>query len=106
MVGGSPRWSPDLPTVMLRSQSTLARPLVYLENPELDPVQKVDQEIIKIIVDTGATVRLPLEQMCRGKRCLATVQFGEQIVLSAWDYGHLTAGGSVYWSKQLFIGHL
>lgn len=107
LIGGVPQWGLGLPQQLL-SRKTLNDLNVYNRAKYL----QLDGGIYKAIVDIDSTLAKvseqnsinfisPINLMCVNDECPAILSESPSIVLTAWDYGHLTAEGSVFLAKKI-----
>ena len=97
ILGGLPQWFPSLPVVMLRAGQSLEGDGSYLENKLFDKVYSKDLAIKNIVnkLDKNNLRFLSLlDLLCKDQQCLTKFQ-GDETEPIAFDYAHLTAGGSI-----------
>lgn len=100
IVGSVPKWKPSLPAFMLRKQLKMDGEY-YLANPYSDELTKSDQAFNKVAKENGVFFLSALNSLCPQGLCQVTTRFDQRLMPTAWDYGHLTEGGSVLLANKL-----
>lgn len=77
-------------------------PNLAIPNEGLVPVEALDTLLAKISAAHGAQFRSAIEALCVVRTCQVVVNFQNNRVLTAWDYEHLTEGGSINLVNMLF----
>ena len=102
VIGGVPHWGKrGLPNRILRQardDHTVLRTGLRLP-AELDKVQARDV-LLRTVAGDVAFISL-LDGLCEQDKCVALVTEDGQAAPIAWDYGHLTKGGSLYTSAMV-----
>lgn len=100
IVGGVPLWRPSLPEYML-SKSIALDDEHYLRNTFSNDVILSDRLLNNVAHATGVRFFSPMNTLCSDQGCKATTAFQGIVMPTAWDYGHLTAGGSILVAREL-----
>ncbi|PLX94600.1 MAG: acyltransferase [Desulfuromonas sp.] len=96
VVGGVPQWEKSLPDVLIKKSLKVDQTInLPLEKKTYHALTHIDTALKACTTEAEATFVSPLELLCVADLCPAVI--GEQGAFSptAWDYGHLTAEGSV-----------
>ncbi|MGY2908687.1 acyltransferase family protein [Bradyrhizobium sp. URHC0002] len=109
VVGSVPQWPSGLPA-HLASQRVELDGTYFLRLPTMQELRALDRSIA-VAVASKALFLSPLDLLCDNGKCQATTTYGGGVVVTAWDYGHLTKGGSLLLSRKIFeredfIAHL
>lgn len=99
VLGGAPQYQPSLPTFMLNKRLSLIDN-VRIVSPSYDKVLVVDSEIKNISSEFGVLYFSLLDAFCEVSNCLVTSNIEGMVMPIAWDYGHLTSAGSIYFSRK------
>lgn len=100
VIGSVPQWAPNLPAYMARRRIGLDTER-YLRNPALDELRPFEETLHALARRDNVDFLSPLELMCQSVECQATTEYNGRIVPTAWDYGHLTEGGSALLAKKI-----
>jgi hypothetical protein len=100
VVGSVPQWSPSLPA-HLASQRVALDGQHYLRVPAMQELRSLDLSIAAAVKQSKALFLSPLDLLCADGKCQATTTYQDGVVVTAWDYGHLTKGGSVLLSRKI-----
>jgi hypothetical protein len=100
IVGGVPQWHPSLPIVLFR-QNISMEPGLYLRSSVFSEIAEFDTAFEVTARASGVRFFSALRAMCRGEECQPVTMFNGAPTLTAWDYGHLTEGGSVLLAEKL-----
>jgi peptidoglycan/LPS O-acetylase OafA/YrhL len=100
VVGSVPHWRPSLPAYLASRQLGLDSEY-SLDNTSLGELRALDAALQDAARTHGATFVSALDLMCQGDRCAATTRYRGKVMPVAWDYGHLTSGGSVFLAGKL-----
>ena len=103
MIGPVPHWKPNLPTLMFRNNQRLDKDQQYLFNHALKDVKDLDSTLYMKTKDL-ADVRYysALKFLCKIDECMTTTMYNGTIMPVIWDEAHLTDGGAVLMSNQLY----
>jgi len=108
VIGGAPYWGKQgLPNLAMRLWNASADD--YSPQPgtmlpaDLVEVRKRDDLLRRIATRPGQDVAFVslLEALCDRDKCVAFVDEDGQVAPLAWDYGHLTRGGSLFASAAI-----
>jgi peptidoglycan/LPS O-acetylase OafA/YrhL len=97
VMGGVPLWPVSLPKYLIMTKTfapdTRQGELVYVNNPKIGGIRKSDVKI-RALVSPDATF-MPVEKiLCKQDSCAAYIKNGDEISITAYDYGHLTKFGA------------
>jgi peptidoglycan/LPS O-acetylase OafA/YrhL len=101
VVGGVPQWYPSLPVYLLKRDLYIDQISVAI-NTGLSPVIELDQALSTMSALRNVQFHSVLDVLCNNQVCQVATQFQDKQVLIAWDYEHLTEGGSVNLVQKLF----
>ncbi len=103
VVGGVPRWWPNLPEQLAKYDDPLAQSR-YLKTNTAE-IERADEILRQQSTQMGVTFVSLLDPLCVDASCLSTVraadQNGQPYVPLVWDAGHLTYEGSLYITDQV-----
>ena len=100
IIGPVPQWRPSLPAVL--SSRHLGLEAEYaLSTATLGELRAIDGFLRQVAESRGATFVSAIDLSCKGEECGATTRYRGKIMPVAWDYGHLTSGGSVWLATRL-----
>ena len=100
IVGPVPQWAPSLPIVMLNKGIALDG-MHYLGTSTLNDLRVIDEELAAEAKKNGVKFMSALKILCKDEKCLVATSYRNGVTPTAWDYGHLTEGGSVYLANKL-----
>lgn len=100
VVGSVPHWNPSLPQVLLNRQVGLDQTL-WLDTRPVSALRALDDQLRELTLKQGGQFVSALDAFCRGDACLAVLEHEGNFEPTAWDYGHLTAGGSEYLAHKV-----
>jgi len=100
ILGGVPQWLPSLPKVMLL-KGISADKETYLETPIWRELAAMDKELEFVAHNNGVKFVSAIDNLCLNEKCQVVTTSTEGLTLTAWDYGHLTEGGSVLLVNRL-----
>lgn len=100
VVGNVPIWTGGLPTLLLKRDITL-RDNVYLSLPMFEDLKEKDEELEAAVEASGAAFLSALDVLCMDGKCQATTSADGSPALTAFDYGHLTAAGSIEVARRV-----
>lgn len=100
IIGAVPQWAPSLPNLMLRKGISL-NTVQHLKNPTLNNLRIVDRAFEAFSEKEGVSFFSALSAFCLNDNCQITTSYNDKLMPTAWDYGHLTTGGSVLLAKKL-----
>jgi len=101
IIGGVPQWQPSLPDVLIRGGISMHDNdnTIVIANNEFSRVEALDKEIIRLLhkYKEKYNVRFIslLNKFCEDESCIAITSYCGFSEPTAWDYGHLTASGSM-----------
>jgi hypothetical protein len=61
----------------------------------------IDNQFQSFATQNGIDFFSPREFLCRDKLCKITASYKDKVMPIIWDYGHLTAAGSVLLARQI-----
>lgn len=94
IVGGVPQWKPSLPVYLLRMHIGLNGEY-YLHSPIYNELLLSDRAFSEVAKINNINFLSALSTFCINDKCQVTVKYNQIFMPTAWDYGHLTEGGSV-----------
>ena len=102
IIGSAPQYLPSLPKVMLMSgidlsQVTFAQMSLYSE------LTLMDKELQQIAKDQDVEFLSPINSLCLESKCQIVTKYENKMMPTAFDYGHLTVGGSVLLANKLLL---
>jgi hypothetical protein len=100
IIGAVPQWAPSLPNLMLRKGIPL-NTVQFLKNPTLNNLQIIDKEFEVLSEKEGVSFFSAISAFCLNDSCQITTSFNDKLMPIAWDYDHLTRGGSALLAKKL-----
>ena len=100
IIGPVPQWQPSLPSFMLRKHVYLDREYM-IENSSLKELKPLDQLLNAEVIKDEVNYLSPINILCEIDKCLATVIHNNKIAPTTFDYGHLTAEGSIVLANKL-----
>jgi len=102
VVGPAPQWLPSLPVFMLKRHIGIGKPIyLQLQTSVFGDLISIDKKFDVVAKNDRVEFYSPLEGLCEDSRCLAVTTFRNRLTLTAWDYGHLTEGGSLVLAGKL-----
>jgi hypothetical protein len=100
IIGGVPQWHPSLPVLMLKKHIAIESGQ-YLRSSLFNDLGAVDKVLETVSKENDVEFFSSINALCVKDKCLSTVTYNGTLTPTAWDYGHLTAGGSVLLAKKL-----
>ena len=100
VIGPVPQWNPSLPVLLIQRHSGLDKEKI-IETPSFESLFSFDKLLKEESLRNNVIYLSPLDVLCSNGSCLATVMYKDEISPIAWDYGHLTEGGSVVVATKL-----
>jgi len=106
IIGGVPRFYPNLPEMILTNHTDLVPGAVV--RVHLAALRQVNAELRRVGLRYGAQFWDPIENLCLGDDCLAVVALQDadfralDVGLMSFDTGHLTLSGSVLVADRFF----
>jgi Predicted acyltransferases len=100
VVGTVPIWTGGLPTLLLKRDITL-QDNIYISLPIYEDLKQQDQELEAAVEESGARFLSALDVLCVDGKCQATSSAEGSPALTAFDYGHLTAAGSIEVARRV-----
>lgn len=101
VIGPVPQWNPSLPIFLLQHNNGLDEEK-FIKTPSFESLSSFDRQLKEESLRNNVIYLSPLDVLCSDGSCLATVMYKDEISPIAWDYGHLTEGGSVVLAAKLF----
>lgn len=96
LVGPPPTWHGPQPKVVLRAGLAESA-----ENAQLPEIRAVDDALAALATDLAVRYVSSVRALCVGTRCRTLVPQEDVPRLFAWDAGHLTRAGSIWYAKTL-----
>lgn len=101
LIGSVPQWPRGLPIFMLQRNLTLTSTL-YITNSSLNVLRNTDHQLEMTAKDEGVEYLSAIDMLCINDQCPVTTIYENKNLLTAYDYGHLTKGGSLLLAKKIF----
>jgi peptidoglycan/LPS O-acetylase OafA/YrhL len=100
LIGQTPEWSPNLPSVMVREKIPLQiGQRVNVEN--IEAFKEIDAQLEIVAQRNGATFINILNDLCDSSGCLAVVEKDGEIQPLVFDSNHLTQAGELRVSELI-----
>jgi hypothetical protein len=99
LIGGVPRYLPSLPSRLLMERTPLNM-IEFIEESQ-SYVAEYDNKLLALYNGMNVIFVSSLNQFCNSDTCKVTTDFDGETVPMAWDYGHLTKGGAIWFSNQI-----
>ena len=74
----------------------------YIRNSVINDLVELDKLLDAVSKEKKVKFFSSLNALCVKDKCQVTTGFNGKWTLTAWDYAHLTEGGSVLLAKKLF----
>jgi peptidoglycan/LPS O-acetylase OafA/YrhL len=100
IVGALPLWRPSLPAAMARGRIAMSKDL-FLRSAGFDELSASDDALRAVATENHAHFYSALTALCQQDKCQATTVLDGTTMLTAYDFGHLTAGGSVLLAQRM-----
>jgi peptidoglycan/LPS O-acetylase OafA/YrhL len=100
VLGGVPQFIPSLPSYIILNKNPFTDDL-RLKSSHTDKILLIDQKLKDLSKENNIVFFSAIDSFCDGLNCLVTYPYGEVLMPMAWDYGHLTAAGSIFLSEKL-----
>jgi len=100
VIGAVPQWKPSLPIIMYTNHIKLIDGQ-YIYNKKFINFLNMDELINKIAIENKINFISALNILCKQSKCLVSTNYEDDVTLTTWDYGHLTAGGSMYLAEKI-----
>ena len=100
VVGPVPHWNPSLPMFLLSKNVRLDKEHIFFNN-SIKKLQLIDKSLRIEALNQSVLYLSPIDALCSAENCLATVDYKNEIIPIASDYGHLTEAGSVFLTRIL-----
>jgi len=100
ILGGTPQFLPSLPTYMFLNHVNLDLQAVlpsYLYEHSI----LMDQKFLELAKKKNVNFYSTLKTFCGVNGCQITAEYEGEVMPIIWDYGHLTAAGSVFLAKKI-----
>lgn len=99
LVGPVPHYKPWLPELIIKNKIKIdERPLI--QNYNRVHFNQIDSKLFKLAQSNNIHYISMINEFCNDDGCKVFLGESNEISLSTWDYGHLTAEGSI------FVSHL
>ncbi len=102
VVGNIPQWFPTLPAVIADNSLSLIQSFMYVNSERMEQIRQSDSLLEAILSEFSIKYIKPIEELCRGNECLATIPYEDGVELITWDMGHLSEGGSIYMAETIW----
>jgi len=76
----------------------------FLRNSFSGGVKILDASLRELCDTEGVSFFSPIQVLCKHEDCQVSVEYDGKFMPTAWDYGHLTEGGSYFVAKMLVSG--
>jgi peptidoglycan/LPS O-acetylase OafA/YrhL len=100
LIGLVPQYPNTLPDYIVRSRIKL-NDSTRLSSLIIDDLVKLENLFLMAENNLKYYFLSPLNYFCNSRDCLIAAQFEDVIMPMAWDYGHLTAAGSVFLANSI-----
>jgi hypothetical protein len=100
LVGGTPQFKPSLPTYMFLKNKNLVLNET-LPTYLYEPLSGIDMKFKSFADNNKIDFFSPMDVLCKENVCKITATYEGKVMPIIWDYGHLTAAGSVLLSRQI-----
>ena len=99
LVGGVPQYLPTLPSRLVIERTPL-NAIAFIEASQ-SRVSEYDDKLMALIDGSNVSFVSALNQFCTAGVCKVTTDFDGKTIPMAWDYGHLTEGGAIWFSNRI-----
>ena len=99
LIGGVPQYFPTLPSRLLIERTPL-NATEFIEESQ-STVSEYDNKLLALIDGSNVTFVSSLNEFCNVDVCKVTTDFDGGTIPMAWDYGHLTEGGAIWFSNRI-----
>ena len=100
LIGGTPQFKPSLPTYMFLKNKNLVLNET-LPTYLYEPLSAIDMKFKSFADKNKIDFFSPMDVLCKENVCKITATYEGKVMPIIWDYGHLTAAGSVLLSQQI-----
>jgi peptidoglycan/LPS O-acetylase OafA/YrhL len=100
LIGGTPQFKPSLPTYMFLKNKNLVLNET-LPTYLYEPLSAIDMQFKTFTDKNKIDFFSPMDVLCKEKVCKITATYEDKVMPIIWDYGHLTAAGSVLLAQQI-----
>ncbi|HSL06038.1 MAG TPA: SGNH hydrolase domain-containing protein, partial [Nitrospiraceae bacterium] len=100
IIGAVPQWYPSLPARMLKKRMAIENGQ-YVRSSVLNDLGEVDKALDAVSKENDVEFFSSINALCVNDKCQSAITYNGTLTLTAWDYGHLTEGGSVLLAKKL-----
>lgn len=100
IIGPVPQWKPSLPNFMLNRGLFLDEEQYFL-NTGLNELMQIDKDFDKLAKTEEINFYSAISSFCSDYNCKITTSYSNEVMPTAWDYGHLTKAGSVLLARKL-----
>lgn len=102
IVGSVPQWQPSLPDIIVSNDDPIFdKHFLPLDNAKYKELSLFDKQIEVRAKMSDVEFVSPIELLCKGDRCPAVIESDNGFSLTSWDYGHLTAEGSLLLAEKI-----
>ncbi len=99
LISGVPQYQPSLPSRLLLEGTSL-NSIASIKQKHIKVVER-DEYLLSLINLQHITFVNAVNIFCDKGYCKATTRFRDKIIPVAWDYGHLTEGGAMWFAEQI-----
>jgi peptidoglycan/LPS O-acetylase OafA/YrhL len=100
IIGPFPQWLPTLPARMLNKRMAIENEQ-YVRSSGFNDSVELDKEFDAVSKENDVKYFSAINALCVQDKCQATTTFNGELTLTAWDFHHLTEGGSALLVKKL-----
>lgn len=100
IIGGVPQYKPSLPTLMFHNNTNLEINK-FEKSISIEKLMHIDQNLNSLAKINSINFISAIHSFCENNLCLVTAKYKEETMPVAWDYGHLTAAGSMFLASQI-----
>jgi lysophospholipase L1-like esterase len=100
IVGGVPQYKPGLPTLMYFERKILNDDGLFV-NYHYDDLIDIDHSLMNFAKKNDVEFYSALKAFCKNNYCQRVARYDGKIMPVAWDYGHLTAAGSMVLAEKI-----
>ncbi len=101
IIGTLPYWTNKLPNILFEKNEKINAELYTPLGKVRNDMAYIDEEIKMISKIYGVKVFLPLEKLCKEDSCPSVISTQSGYKLTAFDEGHLTAEGSLMFTRKI-----
>jgi len=100
LIGGTPQFKPSLPTYMFLKNKNLGLNET-LPTYLYEPLSAIDMKFKSFAEKNKIDFFSPMDVLCKENVCKITATYEGKVMPIIWDYGHLTAAGSLLLSQHI-----